>query len=925
MKVMNLKHLSKYTLRTIIIGIVVILFFVGIVLIYYNMLYNEKRNGIIKDGKMAANQSADQFDKYLSTNKDMIKLTAYTLDRMVAEKKSDEEIQEYLVGQSTAIRSAVEENSTGLYGYINGRFFSGTRWQPQEGYDPVLRPWYIKPMKYPGQITILEPYTDVQSGNTMIALGKTLYDDVSVISVDVSLDQMQKLTEEAVRDGGSDIEMILTGEGTVVTHSDINEVGKNYSAENKTLGNKIIKQLAKVKDSYFEIDHDDKHYFVYDAEFQGDWHCISVHDATTIFGSLSNILVATILIVITIVITLGLIVAVSGRRRVIAEHAVASNEAKSAFLSNMSHEIRTPINAILGMNEMIIRESDDNNIISYSESVKTAGNTLLGIVNDILDFSKIEAGRMEILPVNYRLSSVLSYPVNMIKSRALEKGLQLKIDFDREIPGVLYGDEVRIKQIITNILINAVKYTERGSITFSVSYKRIEDDPENIMLNVSVKDTGIGIKEEDITKLFSEFERLEEKRNRNIEGTGLGMNITQHLLEKMGSTLKVESVYGEGSVFSFSLKQKVVSSEPLGDYEKFSEENFKERVSYRVRFRAPQAQILAVDDNPMNLMVFTGFLKQTKINIDTAERGAEGLELTSKRKYDIIFLDHMMPDKDGIETLHELKEEKDNPNVNTPVVCLTANAIAGARGKYLSEGFDDYLTKPIDYKKLDEMLLKYLPEDKIESIPEDTAEEIILSDGHVPEELKELKNFKLIDIETGIGNSGTPDAYMPLLKIFYESIDEKQTELENFYNEGDLKNYTIKVHALKSSARIIGATGFGEEAQALENAAKAGNTEYLRKNHPEFIKKFLSFREPLKKLFEKDKEEQSKPLAEDELMMTVYEELRAAADEMDCDRLSSIFKEMEDYSISEENSELWKKLKQASENYDYETILRLLA
>ncbi len=758
----------------------------------------------------------------------------------------------------------------------------------------------------------------------MIALGKTLYDDVSVISVDVSLDQMQKLTEEAVRDGGSDIEMILTGEGTVVTHSDINEVGKNYSAENKTLGNKIIKQLAKVKDSYFEIDHDDKHYFVYDAEFQGDWHCISVHDATTIFGSLSNILVATILIVITIVITLGLIVAVSGRRRVIAEHAVASNEAKSAFLSNMSHEIRTPINAILGMNEMILRESKESNIISYSENVKTAGNTLLGIVNDILDFSKIEAGKMELLPVNYSLWPVLMYPVNLVKARAIEKGLKLNLEFDREIPQTLYGDEVRIKQIITNILINAVKYTENGSITYSVSYEKPEDEPESILLNVSVKDTGIGIKEEDMKKLFSEFERIEEKRNRNIEGTGLGMNITQHLLEMMGSTLKVESVYGEGSEFSFSLKQKVVDIEPLGDYETFTEENTKVLRTNKIGFRAPYAQILAVDDNPMNLMVFSGILKQTKINIDTADRGDKGLRLASEKKYDIIFLDHMMPDKDGIETLQELRNLKDNPNRETPVICLTANAIEGAREKYISEGFDDYLSKPVDYKKLEEIIFRYLPADKIEKVSEDKAEEIILSSDNIPEELKELESFDLIDIQTGIEISGTPDAYIPLLKIFYESIDEKNEEIEKYYNEGNLKDYTIKVHALKSSARIIGAIGLGEEAQALEYAAKNGDIEYIRSVHPKFMEKYLSFREPLKKIFEKKEEEKSKHEAGSELMTTVYEELRSAADDMDCDRLSSIFSEMETYSIPKEDNELWKKLKQASENYDYNTILNML-
>ncbi len=250
-----------------------------------------------------------------------------------------------------------------------------------------------------------------------------------------------------------------------------------------------------------------------------------------------------------------------------SELAAAASNAKSAFLSNMSHEIRTPINAVLGMNEMILCESEDTNIRAYSESIRTAGNTLLGIVNDILDFSKIEAGKMELIPVDYDLSSVLNDLVTMVQTRADAKGLVLALDFDGETPRFLHGDEVRIKQVVTNILTNAVKYTEKGGVTFSVGHERIPGDDANVFLTVSVRDTGIGIKPEDMEKLFPEFERIEEERNRRIEGTGLGMNITKRLLEMMDSSLQAESVYGEGSVFSFRLRQRVVKWEPLGDYE----------------------------------------------------------------------------------------------------------------------------------------------------------------------------------------------------------------------------------------------------------------------------------------------------------------------------------------------------------------------
>ncbi|MBQ7679013.1 MAG: response regulator [Butyrivibrio sp.] len=397
-----------------------------------------------------------------------------------------------------------------------------------------------------------------------------------------------------------------------------------------------------------------------------------------------------------------------------SERAIAASEAKSSFLSNMSHEIRTPINAVLGMNEMILRECEDGNILSYANSIRTAGSTLLGIVNDILDFSKIEAGKMEIIPVDYDLSSVVNDLVNMIQTRADDRGLILALDIDKHIPKLLHGDEVRIKQVITNLLTNAVKYTEKGTVTFCIRFNRIPEKPDSILLQVIVRDTGIGIKKADMKKLFSEFDRIEEERNRKVEGTGLGMSITKRLLEMMDSALVVESIYGLGSKFSFELEQRVVKWEELGDYEAASRESVAKRKKYHESFRAPSARLLVIDDTPMNLVVFRSLLKQPQVKVDTAASGDEGLAMCYDMKYDMIFIDHMMPDKDGIETLHELRSRPKDPNLETPTICLTANAISGAREQYLAEGFDDYLSKPIDATKLEKMLLDYLPDEKIE-------------------------------------------------------------------------------------------------------------------------------------------------------------------------------------------------------------------
>lgn len=396
-----------------------------------------------------------------------------------------------------------------------------------------------------------------------------------------------------------------------------------------------------------------------------------------------------------------------------SERAVAANEAKSSFLSNMSHEIRTPINAVLGMNEMILRESDDQTILSYSENIKAAGNTLLGLVNDILDFSKIEAGKIEIIPVEYDLSDVIHDLISLIAIRTDAKGLELKLDIDASIPKTLYGDEIRIKQIITNILTNAAKYTEKGSVTLKLSCKNTDIDNNKAVIRVSVTDTGTGIKPEDMEKLFTKFERIEEKKNRRIEGTGLGMSITKSLLEMMGSKLEVESIYGRGSTFSFDIEQKVVAWEQIGDYEQSYKDRQRKNEKYKEKLHAPDARVLVVDDNKVNLTVFRLLIKKTQIQTDTAESGDECLKKAADKTYDIIFLDHMMPGMDGTETLQELRNQKSGPNLNTPVICLTADAISGAREQYISAGFTDYLTKPIYPELLEEMLIEMLPKEKI--------------------------------------------------------------------------------------------------------------------------------------------------------------------------------------------------------------------
>jgi signal transduction histidine kinase/CheY-like chemotaxis protein len=605
------------------------------------------------------------------------------------------------------------------------------------------------------------------------------------------------------------------------------------------------------------------------------------------------------------------------------KEAEAANRAKSSFLANMSHEIRTPINAVLGMNEMVLREAKDPEIRAYSENVKTAGSTLLGIINDILDFSKIEAGKLEIIPVDYDLSSVINDLVNMIRTRAEEKGLTLNLDIDPDTPKELNGDAVRLTQIITNILTNAVKYTEKGSIDFHLGFEKLEDEPDSMLLKVSVKDTGIGIKAEDMNMLFSKFDRIEESRNRHIEGTGLGMNITQNLLEMMGSTLEVESKYGEGSNFHFALKQKVVGSDVLGDFHTSYMEALKKAKEYKEKFTAPRANVLVVDDNSMNLVVFKSLIKQTHINSDTAESGDEGLDRMRKKKYDIIFLDHMMPEKDGIMTLHEMKQEKDNPNLETPVICLTANAVLGAREEYMAAGFDGYLTKPIDPEKLENMLIKYLPESLIEMTSEEADSSEEDEESEDMDILEPIMGEDLIDVKMGMKNSGSVEDYLPILQIFYETADAKVEELNRYLAESDFVNYTIKVHALKSSLRIIGAHRLSDKAQRLEGAGMAEDYDYIREHHESFIKKCRKVKNLIGRVCDSKNSDKRVVVAQPWLVQEAYNQIKEAAGYMDYSSIEMIFEGMRGYAVPKEDAELLAKIEKAFKALDYDTVLAL--
>ncbi len=601
-----------------------------------------------------------------------------------------------------------------------------------------------------------------------------------------------------------------------------------------------------------------------------------------------------------------------------AQAAQAANVAKSQFLSSMSHEIRTPINAVLGMDELILRETREPHIREYAENIRTAGNTLLGLINDILDFSKIEAGKMELIPTEYAVSSLLNDLVMMIAGRAEKKGLVLKVEATEDLPSILYGDELRLRQVITNILTNAVKYTEKGSITLMVNWEKTGS--EEISLQVAVKDTGIGIKPEDKAKLFEAFARIEEERNRTIEGTGLGMNITQHLLGMMESQLEVESIYGEGSTFGFRVKQKVLNWQPMGNYEEAYRRTLAERRGKGESFTAPAARVLVVDDTPMNLTVVRGLLKQTKIQVDTAVSGYECLEMSGKKAYDMIFLDHRMPGMDGMETLQALRAQPDRPNAGAPIIALTANAVAGAREEYLAAGFDDYLTKPIDSQQLEACLLKFLPAAKVErgqqaAVPEEVGGEDILPGW--------LKDVPGLEPEAGIKHCGSAAAYLTALTVFAESLPGMAEEIERFFAAADCQNYTTKVHALKSTAKVAGLGELSERARRLENAGNNGYINEIKADTPVMLDLCRDYAQRLAPLAAREEPADKEAIASAELM-EAWESLREVAQAFDYDSMDYLLAELNRYELPADAKSRLQAVQAAAGRLDWEEIHKLL-
>jgi len=790
---------------------------------------------------------------------------AQSIRTMILRGNSANVIQEYLTEMTKYLMSNDTRVSgfSGVYGVFDvfkNKYLDGSNWTLPEGYEPKERPWYKAAVAAGSSVAATAPYVDAQTGEIIISYSECILDNkgkqLGVVSMDLLLNRIAKyVINTRITEGGYG--MLLNENLEVIASPTKKSMGrhlselpyKGISDENMSDIIKILKQGMDISEHKIILgDKQNTEFILFTKRFENGWHMgiltptdqyyQKVKDMKVLIAVLGTFLAAALSFIL---FSLSVAKQKSDEKNQLAE---AASKAKSDFLAKMSHEIRTPMNAIIGMAELALREYISNAAREHIITIKQAGNNLLSIINDILDFSKIESGKLEIVPSNYQFSSLIDDVVSIIKVRIVDSDLSFVVNIDPNVPNSLFGDEIRIKQVLLNMLSNAVKYTKKGFISFSVNGEITGD---TVLLTIEVADSGIGIKKEDLEKLFDDFVRLDFAINKNIEGTGLGLAITKSIIKVMNGKISVKSEYGKGSTFTVKLPQKIRSNE-LFDTIKND--------SVAIKFNAPEARILIVDDIDTNLKVAKGLMQPYKMKIDLCLIGAEAIEMVKANSYDLVFMDHMMPEMDGIEATKLIRKIY----ANLPIIALTANAVSGTREMFLSNGFNDFLSKPIDIIKLNSILEKWLPKEKQEKAEETLRE--------------------------------SPNVSLEILDTFYKDGLKKIEEIKECLETDNYPLYTIYIHALKSASASIGALDLSEMAKLLEIAAKRGDFTYIKQHTPEFLKAL----EVLLNNISANKKNEQKGPVDFETLKTELNKLKEAVGVLDSDAIDEATTSLKAYT-----------------------------
>lgn len=595
-----------------------------------------------------------------------------------------------------------------------------------------------------------------------------------------------------------------------------------------------------------------------------------------------------------------------------------ANRAKTNFVSNMSHEIRTPMNSIVGITEILLRSRHSPKEQEYLLNIQSSGRVLLTIINDVLDCSKMEAGKMQLFDEPYDTCSLFHDLRISMENRIGHSGLELIYDIDQDIPCKLKGDMGRIRQVIINLVNNAIKYTEKGSVRFSVHVRQKNTD--KVMLYYEVADTGIGIRKEDQKILFDAFQRVEMDRNRYVEGTGLGLTISQNLVNMMGGVIEVESEYGKGSRFFFTIEQTIIDPTPVSAVNYNGQKDNVTEKEAECLFIAPEAHILLVDDNELNLVVAKELLKPLRMQIDTAENGLQAVKMVRGSQYDLVLMDHMMPVMDGIEAAKAIRALPEDKYQKLPIIALTANAMVDARKEFLNAGMNGFVAKPIDFARICNQLKLWLPKDLVRDVPKEEAKKLLaddLSDREIQPEDPQMG----FSFEEGVKHCGSKAALMKTIRIFYRTIDSKANKIEQCLKEGLISDYVIEIHALKSSALLIGAVPLSEAAKELEDYGKQGKTEVLEGKTPDVLTLYRDLKNILRPYAEK--EEDAKKEFSDGEWITALQQIHQCIEQFDLDGVDQIMEQLEEYQVPECIRESMDQLRVYVADVSMEEIMEL--
>ena len=812
---------------------------------------------ILLAGSLSNERDAEAIDGFLARGESILRVTSRIAEKSLEHGAKQAQIESLLVSEAEYYKHSDDFVLCNMFGILREEFFNGGRWTPAVGYVPSNRPWYQNAPMEKDKVALIPTHLNPHSGEQVVTISLRLSDKKSVLAVDLYL---KDLLAKVKKSDLSNMQVILDKKGTVISHTDITQNGRNYLSADfwGSDEEKLARAISYASGESFVIHLRGKDYRVFSTLVQGEWYVVRLVEEHGLWAPLKLTVLRNAMLAVLIYVLIALLLTALYSKYI---RLIRVNRSKTAFLTSMSNEIRSAMNGILGMNTIVQKDLHDDSMKEYSNNIQSAGQSILSLVNDVLDVSKIESGRLSIESMEYDVFSVLEECFNENEPKAKAKGLAFHVDCDPDIPSCLWGDENRIIQIINNLLSNAVKFTEVGGVSLSVGFDNLPPmgtlrTDDYIMLKIAVKDTGVGIRKEDRGSIFKKYINDESDENKNVEGMGLGLSLTQELLKKCGGQMSINSRYGEGSSFLVEIPQLVLNTEPMGDFAMRYRNASRKNKDLADVFLAPEARILIVDDVELNLKVFRGFLKNSQMKIDEALSGHQCLQLVESRHYDLIFLDHMMPVMDGIDVFRKMRMMDKSPNKDTPVVALVSEGESFTKDSFLAEGFADYLIKPLKERDLQRAMKWYLPKQLVLTI-DDLSEpvvpstnmtdsmaapgqknkglydddEIELRSVTAPTLVERFKRFDdFLDVKAGLNYcADDEEIYVEMLQEYVGS--PLCRNVDNCYKNSDWDNYRFYMHVLYDSSVAIGAMSMADKFRNLEIASRESRMKVVQENH----------------------------------------------------------------------------------------------